>query len=55
LWLDRLPSDQVNDFFLNAEGTDEIDVMVPQRLDNSTNVFEAPREGKDHRRYFGFR
>jgi len=55
LWLDRLRSDRVDDFSLNAEGADEIYAMVSQRLDNSANVFEAPREGKDHRRYFGFR
>ena len=32
-----------------SEGADDIDALVPHRLDNSTNVFEAAREAKDHR------
>jgi hypothetical protein len=37
-----------------SEWADDIDPLFPHRLDNSTNVFEAPREAKDHRWYFGF-
>jgi len=36
------------------EETDDIDAMVSHRLDNNANVFGAPREAKDHHRYFGF-
>jgi len=32
-----------------SEGADDIDALVPHRLDYSTNVFEAARETKDHR------